>query len=199
MGKWLGDVSGYLGGTSIISVGGALVATTRDPAASARSLAQLEALFGKDVDVVTRPLGDGQTGFSVTPQGSPVQFVFEQRDGKVVAALGQDSVDAALSPSKTLADSPTFKTASESLAGLEPSLYLDFKPIASLLNIPGVSTNPNLQLAKPYLDRVDYLIAGGGVKDARVLARIVLGVRSGSSDSGSVASVAAPPYAAGAP
>ncbi len=196
VGKWLGDVSGYLGGGSIISLGGALVATTRDPAASARSLAQLEALFKKDVDVVTRPLGDGRTGFSVTPQGSPVQLVFEQRDGKVVAGLGQDSVDAALSPSETLADSPTFKTASDSLAGLEPSLYLDFGPIASLLNIPGVSTNPNLELAKPYLDRLDYLIAGGGVKDGRVLARIVLGVKSGSSESGSVASAGAPPYAA---
>jgi hypothetical protein len=201
VGKWLGDVSGYLGGTSIISLDGALVASTRDPAASAKSLAQLQKLFQKDVDVVTRPLGNGRTGFTVTPAGAPVQFVFEQRDGKVVAGVGQDSVDRALDSPKTLADSPSFKTAGASLAGLTPSLYVDFGPISSLLNIPGVSTNPNLELAKPYLDRLDYVIAGSGMNDGRVLARLVLGVKEGgaSSESGNVASAGGLPYAAVGP
>jgi hypothetical protein len=199
VGKWLGDVSGFLGGSSIVGLGGALVATTRDPEASAKSLAQLQRLFERDIDVTTKPLGSGRTGFTVTPQGAPGEFVFEQRDGKVVAGFGQDSVDAVLDPRKTLADSPSFKTAEDALAGLTPSFYLDFGPISTLLNIPGVSTNPNLELAKPYLDRLDYIVVGSGVKDDRVLARIVLGVQSADSSTGSVASAGAPAYAAVSP
>jgi hypothetical protein len=195
IGKWLGDVSGYIGGTSIIDLGGAIVVQTRDEAASAKSLAELQRAFERDVDVITRPLAGGQTGFSVTPRGAPVQFVFTQRQGKVIAGLGQDSVDSALNPPSTLADSSAFKAASVGLEGLPASFYLDFQPISTLLDIPGVSTNPNLQLAKPYLDRLDYLVGGGGVKDGRLLARLVLGVKSGAASSGSVASVGAPPYA----
>ena len=196
IGKWLGDVSGYIGGTSIIDLGGAIVVQTRDEAASAKSLAELQRAFERDVDVITRPLAGGQTGFTVTPTGAPVQFVFTQRQGKVIAGLGQDSVDSALNPPSTLADSNAFKAASTGLDGLPASFYLDFQPISTLLDIPGVSTNPNLQLAKPYLDRLDYLVAGGGVKDGRLLARLVLGVKSGAGSSSSVASAGAPPYAA---
>jgi hypothetical protein len=196
IGKWLGDVSGYVGGTSIIGLGGAIVLQSRDEDASAKSLAQLQTAFEHDVDVITRPLGGGRTGFSVTPQGSPVQFVFEQRGGKVVAGLGQDSVDQALNPPSTLGHNGTFKTAIASLNGLPATLYLDFQPISTLLDIPGISTNPNLQLAKPYLDRLDYLVAGGGVKDGRLLARLVLGVKSGAASSSAVASTGGPPYAA---
>ena len=196
VGNWLGDVSGYISGTSIVDLSGALVATTRDEAASAKSLDQLEGLFKKDVDVITRPLGNGQTGFTVTPAGSPVQFVFTQENGKVIAGLGQDSVDAVTSPSKTLGDTPTYKAAASALSGLTPSFFVDFKPIATLLNIPGVSTNPNLELAKPYFDRLDYLAGGSGTRNGRKIAGIVLGVKSGASDSGSVASAGAPAYAA---
>lgn len=199
VGRWLGDVSGYLGGASIIGLNGALVATTRDADASARSLAQLQRLFERDADVTTTPLGAGRTGFTVRPQGAPIEFVFEQRDGKVVAGLGQDSVDAVLDPGKTLADSSAFKAPEDALDGLTPSLYLDFGPISTLLNIPGVSTNPNLELAKPYLDRLDYVVAGSGVKDGRVLARIVLGVQNAQSGTGSVASAGGPAYAAVSP
>src|SRR5207247_7231286 len=126
----LGDVSGYLSGTSIIGLGGAIVLSTRDQAASAKSLAQLQGAFERDVDVITRPLGGGQTGFTVTPRGSPVQFVFTQRQGKVIAGLGQDSVDAALNSPKTLSDTPGFKAASSALNGLVPAFYLDFQPIS---------------------------------------------------------------------
>ena len=62
-----------------------------------------------------------------------------------------------------------------------------------------MSTNPNLELAKPYLDRLDYVVVGSGVKDDRVLARIVLGVRSAGSSTGSVASAGGPSYAAVSP
>ena len=111
----------------------------------------------------------------------------EQRDGKVVAGLGQNSVDEALSPSSKLGDSGTYKAATGALGGdLTPSFYLDFEPIASFLKLAQTSSpNPNLEQAMPYLDRLDYLIAGASDHARTAWSRsIVLGVRS-APDSGS--------------
>jgi uncharacterized protein DUF3352 len=197
--RWVGDVSGFIRGSSLLDLGGALVIQSRDQAASAKTLDQLQAAFERDVDVVTRPLGGGQTGFTVTPAGSPVQIVFTQRDGKVVIALGQNSVADALGAKEGLADSPTFKSAAGSLGGLAPSFYLDFQPIARLFELPGVIQNPRFEQIKPYLERLDYLIAGGGESGDRGLLRLALGVRAAGSGSGAFAAARQPALAANAP
>jgi len=172
------------------------VIKSRDRAASAKTLDQLEAAFERDVDVVTRPLGAGRTGFTVTPAGTPIQIVFVQRDGKVVIALGQNSVADALGAGGKLADSPAFKSAADSLGGLAPSFYIDFQPIARLLELPGVIQDPRFEQIKPYLERLDYLIAGGGSSGDRALLRIALGVRAAGSGSGSFAAARPPAFAA---
>jgi hypothetical protein len=199
--RWVGDVSGFLRGTSILGLGGALVVGTRDPAASAHTLARVEAALRRDRDLVVQALGGGQTGFTMTPRGAPIQVVFTQRSGKVVIGLGQDSVNAALNPPRSLSSSAAFKGASGALgSGISPELYLDFQPIASLLGIPGVITDPQFEQVKPYLARLDYLVAGTGESDGRSLVRIELGVRSGGgSGSGSMSAAGLPRYAAIAP
>ena len=196
--KWVGDVSGFLRGESILGLGGALVAETRDPAASARTLARIEAALRRDRDVVVQPLGGGRTGFSMTPRGAPIQIVFTQRDGKVVVGLGQDSVRAALNPPRALSGSAAFKSAAGALgSGLSPELYVDFQPLASLFEIPGVITDPQFQQVKPYLERLDYLVAGAGESGGRALFRIALGVRRGGrSGSGQISGAGLPRYAA---
>jgi hypothetical protein len=66
-----------------------------------------------------------------------------------------------------------------------PSVYFDFQPIASFLRLAETSSpDPSLEQAMPYLDRLDYLIAGASTTADRVESRIVLGVRS-APDSGS--------------
>ena len=70
--------------------------------------------------------------------------------------------------------------------GLTPSFYLDFTPIGGLLSLPGASTDPQIEQAKPYLDRLDYLIAGSGVSGGRLLSRVVLGVKDASGSTGDV-------------
>jgi hypothetical protein len=197
LGRWVGDVSGFVRGGSLLDLGGALVIQSRDEGASARTLDQLRAAFERDIDVVTEPLGPGRTGFAVTPRGTPVQIVFTQRDGEVVVGLGQSSVGNALGSANTLSDSAAFKAAAGALGdGLTPSFYLDFQPIANLFELPGVLNDPRFEQIKPYLERLDYLIAGGGSSDGRVLLRLVLGVRAAGSGSGSFAAAGSPAFAA---
>jgi hypothetical protein len=196
--RWVGDVSGFLRGSSILGLGGALVVQSRDQAASERTLARIEAVLRRDRDLVVQPLGGGQTGFTMTPRGAPIQVVFTQRDGKVVIGLGQDSVSAALNPPQALSTSAGFKSASSALgSGISPALYLDFQPLASLFEIPGVITDPQFSQVKPYLNRLDYVVAGTGRSGSRSLVRIALGVRAGrGSGSGAVSAAGLPKYAA---
>src|SRR5436190_848056 len=196
--KWVGSVSGFLRGESILGLGGALVVETRDQAASADTLARIEAALRRDRDVVIQPLGGGRKGFTMTPRGAPIQVVFTQRDGKVVVGLGQDSVNAALNPARPLPSSGRFKAAAGALgSGISPELYLDFQPLASLFEIPGVITDPQFGQVKPYLERLNYLVAGTGESGGRVLVRIALGVRSGGrSGSGQISGAGLPSYAA---
>lgn len=196
--KWVGDVSGFLRGESILGLGGALVAQTRDPAASARTLARIAAALHRDRDVVVQPLGGGRTGFTMTPRGAPIQIVFTQRDGKVVVGIGQDSVRGALNPPRALSSSAAFKSAAGALgSGLSPELYVDFQQLASLFEIPGVITDPQFEQVKPYLERLDYLVAGAGESGGRALVRVALGVRRGGrSGSRQVSGAGLPRYAA---
>jgi hypothetical protein len=200
---WLGDVSGFLRGQSILGLGGALVAQTRDEDASLRTIRRVEAALRRERDlVVQRAKIGGGPGFTVTPRGAPIQFVVTQKEGKVIAALGVDSVTAALKPARPLSESPAYENATAALgSGISPELYLDFQPLASLFEIPGVINDPEFNEVKPYLDRLDYLAAGTGASGDRSLVRIALGVRGGAGGSGGgkFAAAAAPKHASVGP
>ena len=191
--RWVGDVSGFLRGSSILGLGGALVVQTRDQAASLRTIRGIEAVLRQDRDlVVQRARIGGGPGFTVTPRGAPIQFVVTQKDGKVIAGIGLDSVTAALKPPRKLADSSAFKGATAALgSGISPQLYLDFQPLTSLFAIPGVINDPDFKRVEPYLRRLDYVVAGTGTSGNRSLLRIALGVRGGGGGGGSGAVSAA--------
>ncbi len=191
--KWLTSVSGYASGTSVFSLGGALVFGTSDENASAQTLAEIQKLLQRDGSVSVSPLSGGEPGFKVVPNGAPVEIDVEQIDGKVVLGLGQDSVQNALGASSKLADSDAFNAATGTLGdGITPSFYLDFQPIASFAALAQSSSpDPSLEQAQPYLDRLDYLVAGAGTSGDRTQTRIVLGVRdAGDSGSGVAAAIA---------
>jgi hypothetical protein len=192
IGSWLGDVSGYVSGSSIFSLGGALVLSSRDDAAAAKTLAEIHSVVSHDADLSVSPLGGGEAGFAVSPSGVPVEIDVALRDGKLIAGLGANSIDAVLSPSSSLGDSSAFKAAAGALGSeIVPSFYLDFQSILGLLSFPGIPSDPSLKQARPYLDRLDYVIAGSGLTGDRSDVRIVLGLRDAPSSSGGSSDVSA--------
>jgi Protein of unknown function (DUF3352) len=183
LGHWAGDVGGFVGGTSLFGLGGALVVETSDEQASAQTLAKLRDALSRDQSVTVSPLdSQGEQGFSLSPAGVPVQFQVVQRDGKVVAGLG-DAVDQAFSPSSTLDDSGAFKSAVDALGGdFSPVTFLDFGPLLQLIDgFPQAASDPGYKRAKPYLDHLDYLVLGGRAEGSRAAVRIVLGLQDAPS------------------
>ena len=199
--QWAGDVGGFVGGTSLFGLGGALVLETSDEKASARTLANLRDALSRDPSVTVSPLDSpGEQGFSLSPAGVPIQFQFVQRDGKVLAGLG-DSVDQVFSPSSTLDDSAAFKTAADALGGdFSPVTFLDFGPLTQLIDsFPQAASDPSFQRAKPYLDHLDYLIAGARSEGSRAALRTVLGLKDAPSRAAPSQGSAAAPAVAGPP
>lgn len=180
---WAGDAGGYLKGTSIFGLGGAVVVETIDEQGSATTLRRLRDALARKPALSVEPL-EGEEGFSLSPKSVPVQFDFVQREGKVVAGLGSDSVDQLYSPSSTLGESDGFQAAADALGGdFAPALYFDFEPVLELLDgIPDASSDPDYLSAKPYLEHLDYLIAGTRRETDRTSMRLALGLREAPSE-----------------
>jgi hypothetical protein len=70
---------------------------------------------------------------------------------------------------------------------------------ARLFELPGVIQDPRFEQIKPYLERLDYPIAGGGSSRGRGLLRLALGVRAAGSGSGAFAAIRQPAFAAVTP
>ncbi len=84
-----------------------------------------------------------------------------------------------LSPDETLDDSDRFNAARDALGDdVTPSFYLDFLPILQLIESAGeASSDPDYQMAKPYLDALDFFAAGSKIDGDRTTGSFVLGVR----------------------
>jgi hypothetical protein len=193
--RWAGDIGGFVGGTSLFGLSGALVLETSDQQASARTIDQLQRVLAKDPGLSVEPLlGSGENGFSVAPAGVPIQFQVVQRGDKVVAGL-PDSVSDVLSPSSTLGDSDAFESAADALGeDFAPVTFVDFVPLFQLVDsLPPVQSDPEYQAAKPYLDYLDYLMFGARRDQDRAEVRMVLGLRDApeevGGDSGATAAV----------
>ena len=183
---WAGDVGGFMRGTSVLGIGGALILETSDEAASAKTLGDVQSALSGNPAVRVSPLGEsGEQGFALQPASAPVQFQLVQKDGKVVAGLA-DSVSDVFSPSSRLGDSDRFKAATAGLGDFAPVSFVDFGPLFQLLDgIPDTADDPGYQQAKPYLDHLDYLALGARSESGgRSGTRVVLGLKDASSSSG---------------
>jgi hypothetical protein len=187
---WIGDVGGFVEGTSIFGLGGGLVVTTDDQQAAEDAVAQVQQAIGGSRGLKVTP---SQSGFDIQAQGAPLGAQVAVEDDKVVVAAGADSVDDVLSPSDTLGDSDTFQAAEDDLGNdLTPSFFVNFAPILDLVDSTGQS-DPDIESARPYLNALDFLIGGSKVDGDRSVAGFTLGVQDQPEGSDSTTSAVITP------
>jgi len=171
---WIGDVGGFVQGTSIFGLGGGLVITTDDTQAAEGAVSKLQGALGKTRGVKVSPSSDG---FDLQAQGAPIGAEVAVQDDKVVIAAGADTAQDVLSPSETLGDSDTFQAAEDDLGNdLTPSVFVNFAPIMDLIDSTGES-DADIESARPYLNALDFLIGGSKVDGDRSVAGVTLGVQ----------------------
>jgi hypothetical protein len=187
---WIGDVGGFVEGTSIFGLGGGLVVTTDDQQAAEDAVSKVQQAIGGSRDLKVTP---SQDGFDIQAQGAPLGAQVAVEDDKVVVAAGADTVDDVLSPSETLGDSDTFQAAEDDLGNdLTPSFFVNFAPILDLVDSTGQS-DPDIESARPYLNALDFLIGGSKVDGDRSVAGFTLGVQDQPEGSDSTTSAVITP------
>ena len=172
----LGDVGLFVTGTDQSSLGGALVVTTDDQAAAESTIKDLQDLARRSGSAGLKP-SPGGTGFSISDpeELGPKPLVVETADGRIAVAYGEDAAEAGLSGGgDTLESSDVFSAATEALGDAQPAGFVDFGPIFQLAESLGATDDPDYAVAKPYLDKLDYLSFGSGTDGDFVTSKVVL-------------------------
>jgi hypothetical protein len=174
---WMGDFGVFVRGTSMSSLGGALVIESKDTKASAHALRTLARLARRESSGGTRvgPLSapGGGTGFTVRDDEVPQPIHVFQRQGKVVVAYGDAAARDALKPRSTLGDDPDFGAAAKALGGgFSVSTFVAVKPILALAENLGASNDADYQQAKPYLEPFGALVGGAKKQGDKLDSRL---------------------------
>jgi hypothetical protein len=178
--SWMEDGYAFVSGTSekTIAIGG--VVQSSDQQASSKAIATLRKRFQADVDAKLGPPPQGaDEGFSATAPESPQGIQVGQFGDQVVGALGPGQpAENALHPESALADDPSFKAGVDGLGSdFSPLAFVSLAPFFVVAEKGGSANDPDYLTAKPYLQKLDYLILGTSSDDERTTARIVVGVK----------------------
>jgi hypothetical protein len=180
--SWLGDAGLFVMGDSPASVGGGLVAASKDAAATRRSIPKLARFLAATAQVRVAPLRRDGVDTGVTLRSAevplPIHMVLTD-DERFVVAVTDRALDAVLAGGESLGDSATFKDAADSLDdGLEPAVFANFDPIVSLIQASGVAgSNPNADQVIKALERLTTLVAGSSRDGDTLRGRVVIGVK----------------------
>jgi hypothetical protein len=165
-------------GTGLFNLEAALVIASNDPTASRAAVGKLGNLMRSAGAVVSNAsIAGTDAAVSVKLQGFPAVIFVADGQGKFVLGLGQASVQGALSPSSTLATSPSYSTAASTLGnGIEPSLIVEFPTLLGFLEGVGLTQSPGVSNLVPYLKSLGTLTAGATSQGGVEHFRIVLGL-----------------------
>ncbi|HEY0278820.1 MAG TPA: DUF3352 domain-containing protein [Solirubrobacterales bacterium] len=179
LGQNLGDAGGFVEGTGIGNIGGALVIESGDAAEAKQLIAGvglvLQATGTKGVTATNGEI----TGFSVrSPKFGSQPLIFGTAGEKIVIAYGAKAAAQALkSSTQTLGSTPGFEAAKGTLGSTPISLFIDGAPGLKLLEgALSPEEAEKLATAKPYLEKISYAAVGSEKKGQTTTAKVIVGL-----------------------
>jgi hypothetical protein len=160
--SWMGD-GGLFAGGAAANIGGALVVQTTDAAKAqqaVRKLAKLVPQIADGVQVRQASVAGADEAVEFRADGFPFPIVAAVGNDRFVLGVGDKAVEQGLSPTTTLADSPSFKTAAQALGDVKPAFFLDVSAVGSLLGALVPATDPDTQQVMSALQKVSTIAAG---------------------------------------
>jgi hypothetical protein len=177
--SWMGAAGVFASGSSLLNIMAGVEIDSKNPAASRAAVATLAKLLsGSGGSSQTIRVPGTEVAMTVRSANSPLSIDIADGGGKFVIGLGETSIVQAFKPSSTLASSPTYKTAQETLgAGLNPTLLVAFPTLLGFLEGLNLQENQSLGKVIPYLRSLDTLTAGSGRSGDLIRSRLILGLR----------------------
>jgi hypothetical protein len=166
--SWMGSGGVFASGASLLELKGAVVISSKDPALSRAAVQELSAQLRKaGGSVSSARIAGTEAAAAARLEGLPVVLdIAAGRNtagqAKFVIGIGEASVQAALDPPSTIAQSAPSEAAKSALGeGAQPSVILDLPTLLSLLEGVGLTEAPSISKFMPYLRSVTTLAGGG--------------------------------------
>jgi hypothetical protein len=176
----IGDVGGFIEGSSEASLGGAVVVDTSNATEARNTVANLGLLLRvTGIEGVTAIHGE-VSGFSVRSSGLGSKPLIVGAAGeKIVIAYGPKAAARALrSNAKTLGTTAGFEAAKATLGSTPISAFISGGPALKLLD---ATLNPDARAkfdsARPYVQKISYVAIGSEAKGTETTARMIIGVQ----------------------
>jgi hypothetical protein len=179
LGKSFGDLSGFLEGTSEADLGGAIVIEAEDATEAKNMVANIGLLLrATKTPGVTATNGE-VAGFSVrVPDLGTTPLVVGSAGEKIVIAYGPKAAAGALkSQAQTLGSTPDFEAAKSSLGDTPMSAFVSGGPMLALVeSLLSPEEAAELEEAKPYVEKIDYLGVGSEAEGGMQTAKLIIGL-----------------------
>jgi Protein of unknown function (DUF3352) len=176
----LGDVAGFVEGSSQASLGGALLIEANDPTEAKNTVSNIGLLLkGTGTEGVGLLKSKEATGFTVHSAELGAQPLIVGAAGeKIVIAYGSKAAAQALrSNAKTLGTTADFEAAKDALGSTPVTAYVDggsaLKLVEALLS---PTERAEFSQAKPYLQKISYAAIGSESKGAATAAKMIVGL-----------------------
>jgi hypothetical protein len=179
--SWMGDGYGFVSGTGEKTIFGGVVVQSSDSAASTRAIEavrdQVQGEAGTKLGPSDVPGAD--EGFSASSPGTRTKADVARVGDRVVAALGPGEPGTeAVDPARALSDEPSFQSGIDNLGDDYTALaYVSLAPFFVVAEKGGQANDPDYRAAKPYLEKLDYVMVGSNADDDRTTTRFVVGVK----------------------
>jgi hypothetical protein len=159
--SWVGDVAVYARGTSLSTLGGALVIGVRDQGAAKAAIPRLIAAAAHAGAPVNKAkVAGADAAYSAVAPGAPGPLVLAEGKDRVVLAFGEQEAASALEPAgDTLDSSGRYDDARSAIDGLAPALIVSLPAVLKLAESSG-NSDPQYAAARPYLAKLGQIVVG---------------------------------------
>jgi hypothetical protein len=175
----LGDVAGFLEGSSMAGLGGAIEVEAGNATEAKNTVANIGLLLRATETPGVTAIGGNLSGFSVRSADLGKPLIVGAAGEKIVIAYGPKAAARALqSQAKTLGSTAEYEAAKSVLGSTPMSAFVAGGPALKLGEalIPPFEDREGFDEAKPYLQKITYIGVGSEVKGAATTAKVIIGV-----------------------
>ncbi len=173
----LGDLGGFVEGTTSSNLDGAVVLTTDNASEASNTVANIGLLLRLSHTPGITAIGGKATGFSIRSSSLGHKPIVVAAEGERIS-IGYGLPAALLGLSeegKKLSGESVYKEAVSALGGTPITAFVDGPGVLGLVEAGPAAKEPKFLTAKPYLEKVSYIAAGGGVEDGLSTAKLIVG------------------------
>jgi hypothetical protein len=176
----IGNVAGFLEGSSPLQIGGAAVIEAKNASEAKNTVSNLGLLLRASRTPGVTALSGNISGFSVRSQELGQNPLIVGASGeKIVIGYGMKAATQALrAQAKTLGSTPDFEAAKEALGSTPMALYVDGGPMLKF--VEGLLSSEELaqfEEARPFVEKIAYIGSGQETKGAATTAKIIIGLQ----------------------